>query len=118
MMFKKVEYAGFDSNPELKAKAEQLTPVLAGQIGRWRDDIAVTWSPQPSAPSQQLNLTLSLTLPNGVGGSALGTFSPADLSDAWLIRSRCRGVWSDLLGVLLEKQNQRVQECLLETAEA
>ena len=47
-------------------------------------------------------------------GSALGAFTPADIADAWLVRSRCRDVWSDLLGDILQKQDALIKEALLE----
>jgi hypothetical protein len=115
-MFKKVEYAGFDGHPELKAKAEQLTPVLADEIRRWRDDVEVRWAPAP-ADGGGLELTLSLTLTEGISGSQTGTFVPDDLTEAWLVRSRCRDVWSDLLWVLSIELDTRIQEALSEPLE-
>ena len=47
-------------------------------------------------------------------GSALGAFTPADIADVWLVRSRCRDVWSDLLGDILQKQDALIKESLLE----
>ena len=117
-MFKNVGYVGFDNQPELKAKAEQLTPVLADEIHRWREDVQVRWAPHPDPATGVLDLTLSLTLPNGVSGTLGGTFSPKDLAEERLQRSRCRWVWMDLLGVLLEQQDQRIKEYLLQPAEA
>jgi hypothetical protein len=117
-VFKSVEYAGFDGRPDLKAKAEQLTPVLADEVrSAWRDRVRVLWSPAPADPGS-LNLTLALTIETGASGSALGTFSPKDLADAYWLRSRCRDVWGDLLGVLLDEQHKRVEEAFLEPAEA
>lgn len=116
-MFKSVEYYGFDGQPQMKLKAEQLTSVLASEIHRWREDVGVLWSPDPTNPSEILNLTLSLILPNGVSGSAFGTFLATDLTEDWRLRSRCRGIWSDLLGKLLTKQDERVKEFLFESAE-
>lgn len=118
MFIKSVEYAGFDGHPELKAKAEWLNTMLAWEARRWRDGVRVLWSPAPTDPAASLNLTLALTLENGVSGSALGTFSPKDLADEWWVRSRYRQVWGDLLGVLLDKQHKRVEEAFLETVEA
>ncbi len=117
-MFKNVEYAGFEGHPELKAKAEQLTPVLANEIRRWQEDVVVQWKPHPNPTAGVLDLTLSLTLPNGVTGAYTGTFTRKDFEEDWLQRSRCRQVWGDLLGVLLDEQHKRVEESLLETAEA
>jgi hypothetical protein len=116
-MFKNVEYVGFEGNPELKAKTEQLTPVLSNEIRRSREEVSVMWSPQPSDPRHSLNLTLTRTLPNGVTGSALGTFTPADWAEAWLTRSRCRDVWSDLLEELSRQLEMRVKESLSELLE-
>ena len=36
-MFKSVEYAGFEGQPELKAKADRATAALGGVIRTWRD---------------------------------------------------------------------------------
>ena len=116
-MFKKVEYVGFDRSAELKMKAEQLTPVLASEIHRWKEDVEVRWSPNPVPSAESLNLSLSLALPKGVSESAFGAISPKDLSEDWRVRSRCRRVWSDLLGELLKKQDERVKELLFESAE-
>jgi hypothetical protein len=114
-MFKSVEYIGFDEQPELKMRAEQLTLVLASEIHRWREEVGVRWSPDPADPAGTLNTTLSLTLPNGgVSGSAFGIFSRKDLAEDWRLRSRCRGIWSDLLGGLLKEQDERVKESLIE----
>jgi hypothetical protein len=117
-MFKKVEYSGFEGRADLKSTAEQLTNVLAGEIHRWRDDVEVRWSPDPGDPSATLTLDMSLTLPNGIAESAFGTFLPKDREEDWLIRSRCRSIWSNLLGGLLKKQDERVKEFLFESAEA
>jgi hypothetical protein len=116
-MFKSVEFSGFEEKPGLKLKAEQLTNVLAGEIHRWRDEVEVQWSPDPADPASILKLTLSLTLPNGLSESVKGSFMPKDGSEEWLVRSRCREIWSDLLGNLLNKQDKRVKESLLESVE-
>lgn len=112
-MFKSVEYAGFDGRPDLRAEAEQLTPVLADMIGDRRDVIDVRWAP-PADATGVLDLTLRRTLPNGVEGEFTGTFVPDDFARPRRLRLRCNDVWSDLLGVLLDKQHQRVQELFLE----
>ena len=117
-MFKSVQYVGFEGRPDLKAKAEQLTPVLADEIRRWREGVAVKWSPHPDAASGVLDLTLSLTLQNGVSGTHTGSFTQKQLDEDCLRRGRCRLVWDDLLGVLLDEQHKRVEEGFLETAEA
>lgn len=103
--------------PELKARVEQLTPVLADRIRRWRDDIVVTWSPEPSDPVNCLNLTLVMSLPNGVTGSVMTTFTPVDLADEGRTRRLCRDVWADLLGVMLLKQGAWIREDLLAPSE-
>ena len=114
-MFKKLDYLGFDDKPELKAKAEQLIPVLAGELLRWRGDVEVRWA--PGASEGALELTLSLTLAEGVAGSQTGTFEPADFAEARLLRSRCRDVWSDLLWVLSVELETRIEEALSEPVE-
>ncbi|VTT96807.1 unnamed protein product [Gemmataceae bacterium] len=116
-MFKSVEYAGFESHPELRATAERLTPVLGNEIRTWRDQVSVEWRPGPDAMPGSLELTLTLTLENGVAGEASGTFTSDDLGEAWLERSRCRWVWDGLLEVLLDKQHQRTEEYLSAPAE-
>ena len=117
-MFKNVEYSGFEGKADLKSKAERLTNVLAGEIHRWRDDVELRWSPDPVDPTATLKLGMSLTLPNGVTDTAFGTFLPKDWEEDWLIRSRCRSIWSSLLGELLKKQDERVKESLFESSEA
>jgi hypothetical protein len=112
-MFKKVEYVGFEGNPQLKTKAEQLTPVLAEEIRRWREKVEVRWVPAGGA----LELTLSLTLCEGISGSQTGTIEPHDLTEEWLVRSRCRDVWSDLLEILSVQLKGRIEEALSEQLE-
>ena len=113
-MFKKIEYLGFEGQPALKVRAEQLTSVLANEVRTWRDDVEVLWSPVPEGGG--LNLTLSLALPSGATGSAQGTFRPKDFAEEWLLRSHCRQVWSDLLGVLSGRLMGRIRESLAEPA--
>ncbi|VTR94263.1 unnamed protein product [Gemmata massiliana] len=115
-MFKSVKYVGFDGRPELEATAKQLTPVLANEIRQRQQDVEVAWTPLPSDPDQSLSLTLARTV-NGVEGAALGTFAPSDLVEAWLVRSRCRAVWSDLLEDLSQRLGARVHEALSEPLE-
>lgn len=114
-MFKKVEYVGFEGKPELKARAEQLTPVLASEIRRWRENVEVRWA--PAVVGTGLELTLSLTLAEGLAGSHTGTFEPEDFTEDWLVRSRCRDVWSDLLWALSVELDSRIQEALSEPLE-
>jgi hypothetical protein len=117
-MFKKVEYLGFDELPELRAKAEELTRVLANAIHRWRGEVEAQWSPAPRFQAGVLELTLSLALPNGVSATFAGIFTKEDFEEPWLQRSRCRQIWGDLLGVLLDEQHKRVEQSLLEAVEA
>ena len=116
-MFKSVEYAGFEDKPELRALAERATAVLANEIRTWREDVVVKWKPSQE-PERIIDLTLSLTLPNGVSATHTGTFTHVNFARAVDEASRCRWVWMDLLGLLLEQQDQRVQEYLMEPAEA
>jgi hypothetical protein len=116
-MFKNVEYIGFEDKPDLKAKAEQLTSILAGEIHRWRDDVEVRLSSPPGSVADPLELTLSLTLPNGVSAMHSGTFVDGDFASERRAARRCRRVWSDLLGILLEKQHERIEESILEASE-
>jgi hypothetical protein len=115
-MFKSVEYVGLDGKPELEAKARQLTLVLANEIRRWRGDVEVRWAPA-SDPDGALALTLALTLHEGVAATHSGTFTPDDLSEPWLTRSRCRDVWSDLLEDLSHLLDARIRQGLIETVE-
>ena len=117
-MFKSVEYAGFESHPELRATAERLTPVLANEIRTWRDEVRVRWRPHPNPATGVLDLTLELTLPNGVTESRRGTFSSEDFERPSWLENRCRRVWSDVLGGLIAQQDERVQASFLEPAEA
>ncbi|MBY0457577.1 MAG: hypothetical protein K2V38_09590 [Gemmataceae bacterium] len=76
------------------------------------------WSSHPDQAAGVLDLTLAVTLPNGVSGTQTGTVTAEDFErDTWLA-SRCRRVWSDLLGVLLDEQHKRVEAFLSEPAEA
>src|SRR5213075_1660396 len=110
-MFKSVEYVGFEDRPDLKAKAEQLAPVLAGELLRWRENVEVRWAP---ASCGAIELTLSLTLAEGIGGSQTGTFEPDGFLDPRLVRTRCRDVWSDLLWCLSVELETRIEEALTE----
>lgn len=114
--FKSVEYLGFDGQPDLKAKAEQLTPVLVDEVRRWRELVEVVWSPSPDAGGG-LNLALSLTLPPGVSGTSLGTIRQKDFHGPRPLRSHCRGVWSDLLGNLSHQLMGRIEASLAEAVE-
>lgn len=115
-MFKKVEYAGFEGQSELEARARQLTPALANEIHRWRGDVEVRWAPAPDLAGA-LVLTLALNLHEGITATHDGTFTPDDLSEPWLIRSRCRDVWSDLLEDLSRLLDTRIRQDLAETVE-
>jgi hypothetical protein len=116
-VFKSVEYAGFDGHPELKAKAEQLTGVLAREINTWRERVEVRWTPHPNPATGVLDLTLSLTLPNGVSATRSGTVTAEDSTrDPWLA-ARCRRVWSELLGLLLNIMDERIREFILDPVE-
>lgn len=113
-MFKQVEYVGFEGQPELRARAETLAPVLAGEIHSWRDDVEVKWSPAPEQPRGSVKLTLSLSLPNGVSETHSGTIAPADLVNDSRSASRCGRVWYDLLGSVVRQLDRRVEASLLE----
>jgi hypothetical protein len=115
--FKNVEYVGFDEHPDQEAKARQLTEVLANEIRTWREDVEVRWNPHPD-PTGVLDLTLSLTLPNGVSDTRTGTFTENDFSRPSWLASRCRRVWSGLLGGLIEQLDNRIQSWLFEPAGA
>lgn len=112
-MFKTVEYVGFDGQPDLKARAEQLTPVLANGATRWRPDTEVVWSPAPGAAGS-LNVTLSLALPSGAAGSALTTFRPKDLADNGWAEIRCAFARMGLLGALRDCLAERLRESMTE----
>lgn len=116
-MFKSVEYAGFEGRPQLQAKAEQLTAVLAGAVGVPQGEVEVRWAPAAD-PHDVLDLTLRRALPNGVRGESTGTFVSHDFSTPRWLRLRCLQAWDDLLGVLLDKQHERVQALFLEPTEA
>ncbi|MCI0702434.1 MAG: hypothetical protein L0241_15230 [Planctomycetia bacterium] len=116
-MFKSVEYVGFEDKPELRARAAELTPLLAKEIQTWREDVVVRWSPSQE-PDGIIDLTLSLTLPNGVSATHTGTFRQADFARPPDAMSRCRWVWMDLLGKLIELLDSLNQESILEPAEA
>ena len=117
-MFKSVDYAGVAGNPELKAKAEQLTTVLCGEVGGREGEIDVRWSPHPDPRTGVLDLTLSRTLENGITATHTGTFTIDDFARDWDLRWRCRRVWDGLLGVLLDKLHRRVTEHYAEPADA
>jgi hypothetical protein len=116
-MFKSVEFRGFEGLPELKKKAEQLTSVLGSQIDHMSHELQVVWNADPTNFTEALTLNLSLILPNGISGSTACTFGAKDLAEEWRIRSRCRDVWADLLGELIQKQDERLKEYLYESAE-
>lgn len=116
-MFKSLEYVGFESRPDLRAKAEAVTPVLAGVAGVRRTVVDVRWAPAAD-PGGVLDLTLRRALPNGVEGEFTGTFGPDDFATPRWLRLRCLEVWDELLGVLLDKQHARVMEALHDPVEA
>jgi hypothetical protein len=110
-VFKSVEYTGFENRPELRATAERLTPVLANEIRRWRDQVSVEWRPGPPDAGTGLDLSLALALWN-TSGSATGLVPPETLAHGrdGEIRSDMRGVWLDLLAQLSQQQMERLEE--------
>ncbi len=118
-MFKQVNYLGFEGQPELRAKAEQSTGVLAGEVHTWRDDVEVRWEPS-NGREKGLDLTLSLALANGVTDSRTGTIASRDLDRPFRLANRCNQIWRDLLGKVIRQLDDRVQESLagLEAVEA
>lgn len=117
-MFKKVEYVGFENEPDLKAKAERATEMLGGVMRSWRDDVWVSWKPSPFG-SGALELALSLTLSNA-SGTATGrvrewTFESGEEGE---LRSDLRSVWLKLLSLLGGQQVVRLEEILREPVEA
>jgi hypothetical protein len=118
-VFKSVEYVGFEDKPELRALAEQATPVLGALIRSWRDEVAVTWRPAPHDSRHLLKLTLSLTLRDSTGSATGGirnwVFEPGEEGE---LRSDLREVWLDLLAILSKQQVKRLDEMLREPVEA
>jgi len=118
-MFKKVEYLGFENEPELKAKAERATGMLADVMrSGWYDEVWVSWKPSPFG-SGALELALSLALSNA-SGMAIGrirdwTFEPGEEGE---LRSDLRSVWLTLLSLLGTQQVTRLEEILREPVEA
>ena len=114
-MFKSVEYAGFDGNPELKVKAERATAILGEVVRAWRDEVTVRWEPAPPGTAAELELALALALWNAAGaatGRVRGwTFEPEEEGE---LRSDLRGVWLMLLSSLGGQQMSRLDEMLRE----
>lgn len=116
-MFKKLEYAGFDQHPQLRAIAEQGTRILLGEVSPdLQDYVDVTWQAYPDAPAA-VELDLSLVLPTGTG-TARRLMPVGEFEDEGLLRSRCRAVWDRALGAYLEKRKSVWDELLREPAGA
>jgi hypothetical protein len=117
-MFKSVEYTGFDGQPELRALADRATAVLVGVIRSRRDEVQVTWRPDPAASGAVLELTLTLNLWNAAD-SATGRIHRRDFEpgEEGTLRSNLRDVWSDLLARLSNQQMKRLDEMLREQVE-
>jgi len=103
-MFKSVDYVGFEGKLELLAQAERANLLLAGEIRTWREDVEVVWRPATNDPRATLELTLGLKLPNaagtGTGNIRKWVFDPGEEGE---LRSDLRGVWLNLLDVLIDQ---------------
>lgn len=110
-MFKKVEFEGFEDNPELETMARQATVVLGGVIRDWRDDVAVVWRPTEVGTTEELELGLKLVLPDTSAAAAgrirARAFKPGEET---LLRMDVREVWLDLLDRLIAQVAARVEE--------
>ena len=116
-MFKKVEYVGFEGQPDLESKARHATDVLSGVIRNWRDEVAVAWRPA-SGSGHVLELSLSLALWNADGAASGGVRARGfDPGEDHLLRIDLREVWLNLLGELSSQQMKRLDD-VLEPAEA
>lgn len=113
-MFKSVEYVGFEGRADLRALAERGTAALAGEIGTWRDRVAVRWAPDGDA----LALYLELELPNGVRAARDERVERDDFARERRLASRCNRAWSELLGTVAELQQRRIEASVLELVEA
>jgi hypothetical protein len=117
-MFKAVEYVGFEGKPELEAQARHATDVLGGVMRDWKDEAVVTWRPG-TEPGVALELTLTLALWNATG-TATGTVRAGafDPGEETALRMDVRQVWLDVLGDLSRQQMKRLEQIILEPAEA
>jgi hypothetical protein len=117
-MFKKVEYVGFEGQPNLRELAERTTAVLGNLIHSWRDEVMVTWRPAPIESGDALELTLGLTLWNAAD-SATSRIQQRDFApgEEVTLRSNLREVWSDLLAQLSDQQMKRLDEIRRELVE-
>ena len=118
-MFKKVEYVGFEGKPELEANARQATNVLGGVIRDWRDEVVVVWHPAAPESGLALELNLSLALWNADGSASGGVRARGfDPGEEHVLRIDLREVWLNLLGELSSQQMKRLDDIILEPAEA
>jgi hypothetical protein len=106
-MFKKLEYVGFEDRPDLRAKVEALTPVLAGVVRDWDKRIELELADRPGG----VGVTLALDLPAGRGtGSRL--IGRDELSDPDALESQCRAVWASAMDDYLDRRRPAWEEII------
>lgn len=115
-MFKSVEYAGFDGQPELRRLAELGTELLPGEIQAFRENVHVRWVAHPG-PVPTIELDLRLQLPSAQGRDAR-TFCTSDFSDIEALQSRIRRVWLGATGDYLENRKPAWDALMQEPLEA
>lgn len=91
-MFKSVEYAGFDGEPELRRLAEQATGLLPAEVESFRNDVRVRWAADAGSPDA-LDLDLTLELSGGTGHAAR-RIATADFADDDELRYHLRRTWT------------------------
>lgn len=114
-MFKKVEHAGFDDEPELKAKADRAVAALAGIVRDWAAQVEIELEVYPDQP-RGVEVTVTLDLP-AASGRASRFLPEAELTDPDLLEGRCRAIWDRATGAYLERRKPAWDEILNQPAE-
>ncbi len=114
-MFKSVEYVGFEDQPELRARAERATAVVAVVIGDWAKHVAIEWEAYPEKPAGA-ELTLRLILPTAEG-TGVRFLPTGELADPSVVEDRCRATWLRALDAYFEKRKPAWDEIITQPAE-
>ena len=118
-MFKSVRYVGIDD--PTRELVDRAMPVLADEIGGWRDEVEVEWdaSSAPTGPATiapSVFLDLRLRLPNSTG-IVRRLLTPGDFADEPTLRRACRDAWGRLLDKHLDQGAERLKRYVSEPAE-
>jgi hypothetical protein len=115
-MFKKVEYAGFTGNPELRALAEKVVAILADVVREWDKQIEVELEAYSDRP-EGVEVSVTLVLPTAIG-SGSRFLTRDEIRNADVLESRCRAIWGRAMDADIERRKPAWDEIINQPAEA